>query len=492
MDPDAAHFAAAHADMLSALEAAADATLLVDNHAHPFHLPDPDSTLFALPRLVQLISEAPPLQPTPDDPLSIHPVNHARASLAFCRAVRDMHRLVVSDPSRNESVSSSLRDGNVDEAEDASNGSATHPSPREHGLDAQGDAERVVEDVRSRMGVWPLAERCFGAAGIAAVLLDDGLRVPPGARPVPLADITARLNVPVAKRVLRLETEAEFVLEEVVARNEHDAWTRAPRSPLGHDGTEKRPRTTLRARQFRNAIRAKLDPLPADVVAFKSIAAYRSGLGVRLDWSDEDLEDALASMSFSGVTAGPSRTNDGPRIRFEKAVIIDCVVRAGLDAARQHTIPVQFHCGFGDPDLDLLKANPLLLRSVFQQYPDVNIVLLHAAWPHTRAAAYLTSVYPAVYLDLGLAIPLLSVRGMFRAMDEALEIAPITKLLYSSDAHSAPDVFYLAARWGRRVVAAAIAAAVVSGDLGQAEAKAAIRKILAENAVRLYKLPVSV
>lgn len=403
-----------------------------------------------------------------------------------------MHRLVVSEDSRNDSVTSSLRDVNVEQHEDFSNGNAPHQPHREHGLDAQGDAEQAVEEARARMGLWALAERCFGAAGIAAVLLDDGLRIPPGARRVSLTEVMTRLNVPVAKRVLRLETEAEFVLENVIRTNNQGAWSRTPRSPPGHHGTEKRPRTTLRARQFRNALRAKLDPLPANVVAFKSIAAYRSGLGVRLDWTDEDLEDALAHMPLSGFISEPQGSDDWPAIRVENEVIIDCIVRAGLDAARQHGIPIQFHCGFGDPDVDLPQANPVHLRPVFQQYPDVNIVLLHASWPHTRDAAYLASVYQGVYLDLGLAIPLLSVRGMFRAIDEALEIAPITKLLYSSDAHSAPDVFYLAARWGRRVIAAAIAAAVVSGDLGQAEAKAAIRKILAENAIRLYKLPVSV
>ena len=402
-----------------------------------------------MPKLAQVLSEATP----PSSPSNLSTPLTARGTLAFCRSLRDLYALVVTD--------------------------SPEPDDDSHGLDAPERVEDTVERVRAQMGPWNLAKRCFGAAGIAAVLIDDGISCPVGGLPVDLTDFPTRLNVQVAKRVLRLETEAEIVLSHIVARNDSHMWRRKRTSP------DKRPRTTLRAQMFRAELLRRLDPLPNNVVAFKSVAAYRSGLGINLDWTDDDLEDALSAMSFPAPVRGRAY-----RIRLENCVIIDCVVRAGLEVAQQHNIPIQFHCGFGDTDLDLLKANPVLLRPVFERYPGVSVVLLHAAWPYTRSAAYLTSVYSKVYLDLGLSIPLLSVRGMFRAVDEALEIAPVTKLLYSSDAHSVPDAFYLAARWGRRVLAAVIAAAVASGDLGQAEAKAAIRKILAENAIKLYKLRV--
>ena len=35
----------------------------------------------------------------------------------------------------------------------------------------------------------------------------------------------------------------------------------------------------------------------------------------------------------------------------------------------------------------------------------VPLVLLHASYPYTREAGYLASVYPHVYVDLGLAVP---------------------------------------------------------------------------------------
>ena len=414
----------------SALEAVADATLLVDNHAHPFWIPSVAGT--HIPELATLITEA--------KPIAYLPPMTGRATLAFCRSLRDLQALLIPDSRQSE---------------------------YNHALDEESEQEAMVERARAEMGVWNLARRCFGAAGIAAVLIDDGLGFPHGFVPASLEDFSEKCNVPVAKRILRLETEGEKVLESMLV-NQKRAREGMRSSP------EKRPRRTFKAELFQREMIARLKPLPADVVSFKSIAAYRSGLEVNLDWTEEDLEEALETSLGE------------PRITNK--VIVDYTVRIGLEVAREMKIPIQFHCGYGDIDMDIDKGNPVLLRQVFQRYPDVDVVLLHGAWPYTRLAAYLASVYPHVHLDFGLAIPLLSVSGMFNVVSEALEVAPITKLLFSSDASSAPDVFYLAARWGRRVVAAVIARSVASGDLTLQEGKAAVRKLLAENAVQLYRL----
>lgn len=393
---------------LHALDATAAACGLVDGHAHPFRMG-------AVPRLQAVLSEG----------------ADAHGTLAFCRAVREVAELL-----------------HVDAGE----------------LAADGGLEEAVERARAGMGADLLAEKCFAAAGVAAVLLDDGFCAREESAWAGL-EAFEKLGVS-AWRVERLEVVAERVLTGMMGKG-------------GRIG-EKTLGKVANSADFIRAFQDCIDPLPEGVVAFKSIAAYRSGLAVHLSWTEEDVDDALSRLACIG----------GP-VRLEDPVLVDTVVRVGFEVARRHDIPIQFHCGFGDTDLDLPKADPTLLRPLFRTYPDVRIVLLHAAWPFTRNAAYLTSVYPAVFLDLGMAIPLLSVCGMRCVLNDALEIAPITKLLYSSDAHSAPDVFYLAARWGRRVVPAAIAAAYGEGDLSIDEAKAAVRKILCENAEALYKLPIA-
>ncbi len=88
-----------------------------------------------------------------------------------------------------------------------------------------------------------------------------------------------------------------------------------------------------------------------------------------------------------------------------------------------------------------------------EKFKDVPIVLLHASYPYSREAGYLASVYPHVYVDFGLAVPLLSVDGMLDAVKMLFEYAPTSKILYSTDAHSIPELYYLAAKWGRTILA---------------------------------------
>jgi uncharacterized protein len=69
------------------------------------------------------------------------------------------------------------------------------------------------------------------------------------------------------------------------------------------------------------------------------------------------------------------------------------------------------------------------------------------------------------------------------AILEALELAPVSKLLYASDAARTPELYLLAATWWRDALAEALPA-LLPGD----EVEAAARRILRENALALYGL----
>jgi predicted TIM-barrel fold metal-dependent hydrolase len=150
---------------------------------------------------------------------------------------------------------------------------------------------------------------------------------------------------------------------------------------------------------------------------------------------------------------------------------------------RQLGVPLQVHCGFGDPDEDLADASPLGLRPLLQdpQYGGLRVALLHC-YPYHREAAYLCAVYPDVYMDLSLAIPMAGSDGA-RALHEALGLCPTTKLLYATDATRYPEVYLAAAEAHREALAAALGAlfeGATAIDAGQ--------QVLAGNAQRLYKL----
>jgi len=305
----------------------------------------------------------------------------------------------------------------------------------------------AILDARERLGFEALARRCFEAAGFQAILLDDGFM------PDQIMPTEWHHRLAPTYRLLRVEFMAERLIAEI---RTWPAFEEAFREALRHPGP--------------------------GVVGFKTIVAYRTGLAV------EGPDPEAARSAFQALRGQAER---GERLRLAHKPLNDWVVWQTLEAAAQQGLPVQFHTGFGDPDLDLRWANPLHLRPLLEHpgFRSVPFVLLHASYPYTREAGYLAAVYPHVYVDLGLAIPFLSRAGMAFVVRAFLELTPISKILFSTDAHLIPELFYLGARWGRRVLGDVLASTVAEGDLTAAEAEAAAEAILRRNAQVLYGLP---
>jgi len=167
--------------------------------------------------------------------------------------------------------------------------------------------------------------------------------------------------------------------------------------------------------------------------------------------------------------------------------------RGGLDRVSEHVVaaleaneatgallPVQVHCGFGDSDLHIQRADPGYLKPLIERFRDTTWILLHC-YPFVREAGWLAHVYGNVCLDLSLTIP--HVSRPAEALREALELAPVSKLLYASDAARTPELYWLAAKWWRESLAE-----VLAEWLPAEEAEEAGRAILRENARRVYSL----
>lgn len=305
--------------------------------------------------------------------------------------------------------------------------------------------EEAILSRRRELGIDRLTQICFNAANIETILLDDGFvsdDILPGE--------WHQKFVPV-HRVLRLEWLAENIISQV-------------------DHFE----------AFIDRFRAAIDPPPLGVVAFKSIAAYRTGLDI------QPISYEMAKFSFYDL----KHSHHEKPLRLANKALIDFLILQALEIAAKHNLPVQFHTGFGDPDLDLHKANPVYLRTLLEdsRYRNAKFVLLHASYPYMREAGYLAYVYPHVYLDFGLAVPFLSVAGMRSAVQMLLELTPTSKLMYSSDAHFIPELYYLGAKWGRQILGEVLEESIEDSDINAGEADAIARAILSENACNLYGL----
>jgi hypothetical protein len=215
-------------------------------------------------------------------------------------------------------------------------------------------------------------------------------------------------------------------------------------------------------------------------VGLKSIIAYRTGLAIR------ETSKAEAVETFGTVKERARR--DGT-VRLADKPLNDYLVLRALEVAEKQELPLQFHTGLGDNDLDMLYANPLHMRPLFEssQYRHVPFVLLHASYPYVRELGYLASLYSNVWMDLGLAIPYATV-DIPSVWRQSLSLAPISKILFSTDAYSLPDIYWLAARWGRWGLAQVLDELIAIGAFTQDEALDAAGQILHANAEKLYEV----
>jgi uncharacterized protein len=228
------------------------------------------------------------------------------------------------------------------------------------------------------------------------------------------------------------------------------------------------------------ALRAELSDVRGQgYVALKSIVAYRTGLDIQT-WTTDDVEAAFAVARWEVQEKGS--------VRLAQKPLLDTLLHVTFEEAARQELPIQFHTGYGDTDADMLLANPLHLRAVLdrREYRAMPVVLLHESYPYTQQGAYLATVYENAYLDLSYGIPFLGYNEMLEFTRAAFSVAPYSKLLYSSDAVGVPEVHWISALDGRRIVGQVLGECVTNGDLSQSEAEQAGAAVLHDNAIQLY------
>jgi uncharacterized protein len=309
--------------------------------------------------------------------------------------------------------------------------------------------EEAVLAARAQMDPTELTGALLRAASVDTLLLDTGH--PPPEEVLPGDDL-GELGGCRTEPMLRLEVLMERLLAE------HDS--------LG---------------EVKESLATTLDDVRGQgYVALKSIVAYRTGLDVS-EWTEEETEASLREFR---------RSAEEGKARLAHKPLLDTLLHVAFAEAARQEVPLQFHVGYGDADTDLLLGNPLHLRGVLERpdYRGMSVVLLHECYPYTRQGGYLAAIYENVYLDLSYGIPLLGYGEMLSFTHEALGVAPISKLLYSSDGIGVPELHWMSALDGRRVLGQALEELVAHGELSIPEAEAAGEDVLRGNAIRLYRL----
>ncbi|KAH7326248.1 hypothetical protein B0I35DRAFT_405518 [Stachybotrys elegans] len=322
--------------------------------------------------------------------------------------------------------------------------------------------EAVVDAVKERREqnyeAW--ISRCL--RGIESVLVDDGLDNADNVHPYSYFHQFTRSP---AKRVVRIEYVASLLLWEACTVNDNavDAYASF-------------------IREYRKEIRESIDD--PEVVGFKSVICYRTGLAVSCHADDD-----LARRSFETIFLHQHDTARQP-IRIAHPGLSESLVHwvATELAAHDSKKPLQFHTGLGDNDILLNKSSPAELQTFIRQYPQINIVLLHSGYPFARETGYLAALYSNVYADIGEIFPFLSRGGQEAVVRQILEMCPGSKILWSTDGHWFPETYLLAVEQMREVFETVFKEFVEKGDMSWVQAAQMVEDMLFNNSNELYSL----
>ena len=231
---------------------------------------------------------------------------------------------------------------------------------------------------------------------------------------------------------------------------------------------------------FLDAYRASLAGLrDRGIVGMKSVIAYRTGLHVR------EVERGDAADAYRTARAAGQR--DG-RLRIESKPLLDFLIVIAVEESASQGVPIQFHTGLGDPDLDLTLVDPAALRILFaDRFRAAPIVLLHTGYPYIRSLAYLAAMFPNVYADMGETI-LFAPGEATEIYRELIGLAPASKLLFSTDASLVPELYWIGARIGRRALGRVLDEHIADGAIDESTALDWAERMLWRNSEAVYGL----
>lgn len=119
-------------------------------------------------------------------------------------------------------------------------------------------------------------------------------------------------------------------------------------------------------------------------IGFASVDPLKEGCA-------RELESCIRSMGLKGLKLDPALQDFRPD---------DPKALALCEAAAALNVPLLVHTGMSwAPGTRLELGHPLLLESAIRQFPGLDFVLAHFAWPWVWDAVALALKYPNVYLD---------------------------------------------------------------------------------------------
>lgn len=138
-------------------------------------------------------------------------------------------------------------------------------------------------------------------------------------------------------------------------------------------------------RIYSNEQVAELCRMSERFIGFASVDPHKKS-------ASDELERAVRDLGLRGLKLSPSTQEFYPN---------DVALAYSIyERAQTLGIPVVFHAGMTwAPRVKAKYAQPIYLEDVACDFPDLNIVIAHFAWPWVLEAVMLALKYPNVYID---------------------------------------------------------------------------------------------
>ncbi|CAJ0851378.1 8450_t:CDS:2, partial [Entrophospora sp. SA101] len=274
--------------------------------------------------------------------------------------------------------------------------------------------------IRNQFKFQKLCEIYFNSINIQCLLLDDGVSNL-AVDKLESLDFHSKY-VENIRRVVRIESISEQILNELSSLSSQQQITKAFLEKFNNEISQ-----LYKSNQ---------------IIAFKSISAYRTGLNIQLFDINNNNNNGDSTKVEDSFKEYITNIKNSSLKKLNNKILIDFIINETFKIAIKYDLPIQFHTGFGDNDLNLLLANPLHLRPLIEKFPDVKIVLLHSSYPYTCEA----------------------------------------------DGHFLPETYYLATVQTKEILSKVLTEFVDSEYLNVDEALNIVKNILFENSNKLYKL----
>ncbi len=143
--------------------------------------------------------------------------------------------------------------------------------------------------------------------------------------------------------------------------------------------------TTRGCRIYSNEQIAELCGMSGRFVGFASVDPHQAGAA-------KELRRAVEGLGLRGLKLHPSAQAFYPNDRALAYPIYEEAVALG--------VPILFHAGMSwEPGARAKYGQPIAFEDVAADFPSLNVVLAHWAWPWAVEAAMLAAKYPNVYVD---------------------------------------------------------------------------------------------